>query len=206
MKHQKVTLETFIEQCATNGEVWKPVIDYENYYMISNMGNVLSIGHLNSYGQYYRRKYPILLRPNKPRNYYAVVLCKNKEHHLCLIHRLVAQAFIQNPQNLPQVNHKDGNKENNHVTNLEWVTAKENVLHSFNVLGRKPNKPNIGRYGSKNFNSKCVVVYNSKMQLIGEYGSAIEAAHATNKNKDMIRMICRGVRPQIYENKYFYKH
>ena len=204
-KLQIINSTDFKNQCEKNGEIWRPVVGYEGYYEISNIGRVLSVGYMSRYGNYFVRKYPILLQQYVPHLYKAVLLCKNGKRNIQLVHRLVATAFIDNVNNLPQVNHKDGNKYNNHVNNLEWVTAQENVIHSYVKLKRAPNKPNIGLFGGKNYNAKRVVVKNSKNEIIGEYDSAIEAAQETGKSKDMIRMICRGVRPQIYENHYYYK-
>jgi hypothetical protein len=75
--------------------------------------------------------------------YRMVVFNVNKKKIYRNVHRLVAQAFIPNPLNLPEVNHKDGNKLNNHVDNLEWVTTRENQLHVRDVLGSKSNKINM---------------------------------------------------------------
>jgi hypothetical protein len=68
--------------------------------------------------------------------YQKVTLRENKNTRHLYVHRLVAIAFIPNPDNLPQVNHKDGNPRNNHVDNLEWVTNQQNILHSINILKR----------------------------------------------------------------------
>lgn len=107
-------------------EKWKPVIGYEKEYEISDLGHV-------------RRLLPHKrTRPRKlvmgSRGYYELILCKNNKVKLCLVHRLVAEAFIANPDNLPMVNHIDGDKTNNSVSNLEWTTAKKNQLHSRRVL------------------------------------------------------------------------
>lgn len=107
-------------------EVWRPVAGYEGVYEVSNMGNVRRI--LGN-GKYRNRKLVY-----GSRNYYEVMLCMNNKRQLCLVHRLVARAFIPNPNNLPQVNHKDGDRGRNSIDNLEWVTAKENQLHSRRVL------------------------------------------------------------------------
>ena len=83
---------------------------------------------------------------DKASGYYKVQLWVNKKQKMCLVHRLIAQTFIPNPKNLPQINHKDGNKRNNNIDNLEWVTDKENKAHGYkngfynNLYGSKSHK------------------------------------------------------------------
>ena len=115
-------------------EIWKPIYGYEGYYEISNMGNVKTLKRKkyipknNSYGYIKERK----LKPWKDSNgYMNIDLCKNKKSTRYKVHRLVAETFIDNPENLPFVNHIDFNTSNNKVENLEWVTARGNVMHSF---------------------------------------------------------------------------
>lgn len=109
-------------------EVWKDVPGYEGY-QVSNQGNVRSLR--------YRGKNCIhLLSPGTDKKgYKRVVLSKNKKQTTFQIHRLVATAFIPNPQNLPQVNHKDKNTGNNRVDNLEWCSVKYNIDHAQGRLG-----------------------------------------------------------------------
>lgn len=107
-------------------EEWRDIIGYEGLYKISNLGNV------------YSYKYNRCLKPSGD-DYLHVSLSKNKKVRPHNIHRLVAQAFIPNPENKPQVNHIDGNKCNNKVGNLEWVTATENTIHAYNNLGKVAN-------------------------------------------------------------------
>lgn len=102
-------------------EIWKPVIGFEGIYEVSNLGNIASLN-------YRGRNKRGLLKP-KPHNggYYRITLCKEKQKYDFLVHRLVADAFTPNPDNFPQVNHIDENKQNNIVSNLEWCTAKYNM-------------------------------------------------------------------------------
>lgn len=100
-------------------EVWKDIEGYEGLYKVSNLGNIHSI-----------KSHYILKGSIDTMGYRIVNLSKNKTNKHFYIHRLVAKAFIPNPDNKPQVNHIDGNKLNNNITNLEWVTGKENIRHA----------------------------------------------------------------------------
>lgn len=102
-------------------EVWKDIKGYYGIYEVSNFGNVKSL-HSRNFGM-------ILNKIND--NYLYVNLFYKKKRLKIGIHRLVAIAFIPNPENKPQVNHIDGDKLNNNVSNLEWSTSKENIIHSY---------------------------------------------------------------------------
>ena len=107
-------------------EIWKDVTGYEGLYKVSNFGQVKSLKRLNSYGRTVPEKI-LKPHPNVKSGYLCVNLHKNNKQTMVFIHRLVATAFIPNPQNLPQVSHKDETRTNNAVDNLEWVTNKENA-------------------------------------------------------------------------------
>lgn len=105
-------------------EEWKTITGYNGQYFISNLGNVMSIKY----------KYPKLLKPRKDNyGYLRVALVSGTKIQECKIHRLVASEFIDNPSNKPTVNHKDGDKTNNKVSNLEWATNKEQMVHAKNI-------------------------------------------------------------------------
>lgn len=108
-------------------EQWKEVADYEGLYRVSNLGNIIrSKKYLNS------KDTP--LRPSVVSHYHRVTLCKNGVKRGFLVHRVVAQAFIGIPDGFV-VNHKNGNKTDNRVENLEVVTPTENERHKWDVLG-----------------------------------------------------------------------
>lgn len=104
-----------------SNEIWVPIEEYPNYY-ISNCGRVKS-----------RHNNILKLEQNE---YLAISLGKGENRKFNKIHKLVAKYFVPNPNNLPQINHKDENKYNNHHTNLEWCTQKENMDHSSKTRGR----------------------------------------------------------------------
>lgn len=114
-------------------EQWKDVVGYENYYEVSSLGRVRSKERIlphNINSGLYKKKPRILSLRVARRGYKIVWFCVDGVRKAYPVHRLVAIAFLPNPDNKPQVNHKDGNKLNNEVSNLEWVTAKENVDHA----------------------------------------------------------------------------
>ncbi len=114
-------------------EIWKPIVGYENLYEVSNIGRVRSLDRfvsakLNSVSH----KKGQLLKPRIDHKGYArVCLSKNGKGKHFRIHRLVALTFILNPNNLPQVNHKTGNKLQNNIENLEWITNLDNMRHAW---------------------------------------------------------------------------
>lgn len=125
-----------------NNEIWKDVIGFEQYYQISSFGRVKSKQRKIICGKAKFIKDEKILKnwKSKVHNndyYYYITFSVNAIHYKKSIHRLVAENFILNPLNLKEINHKDGNKQNNNVENLEWVTTKENQNHSWNVLKRK---------------------------------------------------------------------
>jgi len=115
-------------------EIWKDIIGFDTFYQVSNLGHVRSI--LVRRGSQARR-----LKPTgtgrRHSGYLAVTLSKNNKSVKLTVHRLVGTAFIPNPDNLPQINHKNGKKSDNRVTNLEWCSNSQNLLHAYRVLGRR---------------------------------------------------------------------
>ena len=110
-------------------EIWKDIEGYEGLYQVSNKGRVKSLKRKicsNSNNHKYNTLSEKLLKLSGGGKYIQVILCKDGKTSAKLVHRLVAQAFIPNPNNLPCVNHKDENKKNNDVRNLEWCTYKYN--------------------------------------------------------------------------------
>ena len=128
-------------------EIWKDIEGYEGMYQVSNMGRVRSVERTAWNGKGYRTVAERILKAgNSGLGYLVVTLCKEGENKNHLIHRLVAKAFLPNADNLPEVNHKDENKENNKAENLEWVTCSENINHGTRNkrMAEKLSKPIFG--------------------------------------------------------------
>jgi hypothetical protein len=108
-------------------EVWKEIKNFEGYYEISNLGNIRSLTRINTNGRCLKGR---LRKPYKGWDgHLRIRLSKGNKLTDCLVHRLVALAFIPNPNNLPQINHKDENPQNNCVDNLEWCTLLYNLKY-----------------------------------------------------------------------------
>ena len=139
-------------------EIWKDIKEYEGIYQISNYGRIKSLSRLieNSNNRITKEK---IRKATKDKDgYLCIVLSKDGTNKTCKVHRLVAQTFISNPLNKPTVNHKDGNKQNNKINNLEWMTDKEQMKHCKEVLGWKPSENRIKRRKVQRSDGK---IYNS---------------------------------------------
>lgn len=124
-----------------NVEIWRDVDGYENIYKVSNIGNIKSLNYKNT------KKEKLLKQCVDKGGYLRVTLSKNGKEKLKIVHRLIAKAFIPNPNNLPEVNHKDEDKTNNKINNLEWCDRLYNVNYG-TILQRKSENTK----GEKNHN------------------------------------------------------
>lgn len=118
-----------------NKEIWKSIKDYESIYEVSNHGRVRSLDRMElmKNGVTRRRRGKVLSAKRNNKDYIKVDLAKSGINKTNAIHRLVAIHFIKGYDESKQVNHIDGNKQNNHHSNLEWVTASENNKHAYKI-------------------------------------------------------------------------
>lgn len=158
-------------------EIWKDIPGYEGLYQVSNMGRVRSLDRVLIYSNGQRHSYKgVLLKPGRGKTGYLSV-CLGNHGREAGVHRLVAEVFIPNPENKSDVNHINGDKSDNRVKNLEWVSRKENMAHCKNVLKKQA--------GRKPVPVKCVET--------GEcYSSISEAAMATGASINHISTIING--------------
>ena len=157
-----------------NKEIWKDCKGYEGKYQVSSLGRVWSVK-----SQKIMKSFDI----NKKTGYQGInLIAKNGKKKREYIHRLVALAFLENPNNFPEVNHKDENPRNNALTNLEWCDRKYNV--NYGTRNKK--------VGEKN--GKKVRQYTCEGEMVAEYYSTFEAERQTNICNQNIAKVCRGER------------
>lgn len=180
-------------------EIWRDIAGYEGYYQVSNFGRVRSLDKMQNYNGSARLHKGKILKPNNDgRGYLIVDLSKNNRSVTKTIHRLVATAFLDNPNNLPQVNHKDEDKENNFVfvnkdgtvdlnkSNLEWCTVSYNVNYGNAAVER-----GLKQRNDRN-KSKLTAMYTLDGNLVDIYPSAREASRLTGIPKTLIYKCCKG--------------
>lgn len=185
---------------TNSNEIWKDIKGYEGFYQISNFGNVRSldrkIKYKNNYRLFYGRN---LIKIVDTKGYYFVNLKKNSHNEIKRIHRLVAEAFIENPNKFPCINHIDGNKQNNHIDNLEWCSYKHNINEAFRLgLNRYTHKENF-----KYENKKKIIQYDLNFNIVKKWESICEAARKTNISQSNISRCCNN--KQKTAKKYIWK-
>lgn len=175
-------------------EIWKDIEDYEGIYKVSNYGRVKRVGEYRN--QVTSWKSDRILTPgDNGRGYLFVQLSKNNHVKRMYIHRLVANAFVPNPDKKLTVNHIDGNKSNNHYLNLEWNTYSENNIHALEKLDRNmKNKAD----------SIPVLQYSIDGQFIKEYPSMREAERQTGIKA--IWQVCIGKKYRKTAGGYIWKY
>jgi hypothetical protein len=189
------SFQTSINPNKMQKEQWKPIKGYEDRYLISDHGRALVLPHSRPHPRYKNvlSRYGLkLLNPQSiSAKYLQISLCGDGTKKKMYIHRLVIDAFILNPENKPECNHKDGNKLNNHASNLEWCTTSENAIHAFKTGLCVPHM--LGKFGVNNHRSKAVYQIEDG-KIIAEFGSQGEAHRKTGIEQANISCVCNGGR------------
>lgn len=171
-------------------EKWKDVPGYEGLYQVSDFGRVKSLDRIDTENHFRKGQ---IMKQKYLRGYARVALRNGKHQKEYQVHRLVAIAFIPNPKNLPQVNHKDCNPGNNQVENLEWCDAKYNINY-----GDRNKKTAVRlRDRKRPYNWKAVNCFSLSGEFLKRYESVEKAAAETKAQANAISACCK-------KRKYYY--
>lgn len=168
-------------------EIWKDIEGYEGLYQVSNLGNVRSLdwGRRGFARNLYLKKHN--------RGYRHVELAKNGSKKSFTVHRLVAIAFLPNPNGYPEVNHKDEDKTNNAAKNLEWCTASQNVKHTMVLHPEKYREK-----GKSHSRTMRIVQFSKGGNVLRTWQNLVSIRHATGWNDWAIDECCKGNRKTAY--------
>ena len=187
-------------------EIWKDIKGYEGIYQVSSEGRVRSLDRVEDRGRNIKGK---ILKPSiNPYGYCVVGLFKNGTQKKNMVHRLVAEAFIPNPDNKPEIDHINTIKTDNNVflnedgsinyekTNLRWTTRKENINNPLTKTKMRINvcKPSKGKYGKKHHRSKPIIQYDKEGNFIKEWDCANDVERVLGISNKHIGSVCLGKR------------
>lgn len=175
-------------------EIWKDIEGFEGYFQISNLGRVKSVKRILINSSNIKRtiKEKILSPHMSSNGYWMISLNKNRVVVKTSIHRLIAMAFINNPESKPCVNHINGIKTDNRIDNLEFVTASENIQHAYDTGLIKASAK--AKFGKENPGSKKVYQFDKSGNLINTHFGVSEAGRNTNINFGHISQCALGKR------------
>ena len=183
-------------------EIWKPIKGYEGY-LISNYGRVKSVARYVKWDNSRRFVKEKIKSQHIQDGYPAVTLCKDRVSRSKLIHRLIAEAFIPNPDNKPHIDHINTIRTDNRVSNLRWVTAKENSNNPISLLKARNNnytnkdvrkRANETKRLKKSVNAPIrVYQFDKDGKFINEFDSYAEAYRQTGISAVTIRRVCNGL-------------
>lgn len=189
---------------GTNREIWKDIPGYEGYYQASNLGRIKSLVRIKKANSgTYMSKEIILKQATSRLGYKKVELCKNGTQKNWWVHRAVALAFLPNPNNWPDINHKDENPANNNVSNLEWCTEQYNMNYGTCIDRRKATfvrnksfvKANATKVRNQSRGAETPIYGVSKNgNTLLSYRSITEASRKTGISKGHIGECVRGIR------------
>lgn len=188
MINKKIEYYNNLSLVNIKGEIWKDAIGFEGRYMVSNLGRVKSLKRNGTV------KIDTIRKQTEDKYGYLKfnIIKENGTSGGILIHRLVAIAFIPNPENKPQVNHKKGIKTDNRATQLEWSTNSENQKHAFGIGLSKSNLQH--KSGKENHSSKSIYQISLDGKIVAEFYSATVASKITKINRQKISSCCTGKR------------
>lgn len=193
-------------------ERWRDVNGFEGLYQVSNKGRVKSVERLINYSDDRIYQYQSVIKKTSfNKGYVYVNLSKNSVSKSYKIHRLVAEAFIPNPDNKPQVEHIDTHRDNNYVWNLRWVTPKENQNNVLTIKhlseSQKGEKNKLyGKYGKEHHSSKPVLQYDLDGNFIREWECAMQIERELGINHSNVAACCRGRMKSCNKNRFKYKY
>lgn len=182
-------------------EIWKDIPGYDGYYQVSNLGRIKSLPRGKQWP--YRQTHNNIRKPRLATNgYFKINLSKGNIVKWFGVHRLVAMAFIPNPDNFPRINHKDENKLNNCVDNLEWCTYKYNANYGAGVSRQKESrKKNPNDVMTRKLvgikNRTPIKCWDKDGNFIGFFRSTTEAAERTGVDKSSVSGWCSGRRTKV---------
>jgi hypothetical protein len=204
MSWDKLTIEDL------TGEQWKPVLGFEDSYMVSNLGRIKSM-YRQSRKPGLKNNPSVMLRPKimkqniQPTGYRIVQLSKSGRVKGLPVHRIIAMAFIPNPDNKPFINHIDANPSNNDLSNLEWCTQSENIQHAYNIGTKVPPSGGPKKFGKDNHVSRPVLQYSLSGEFIREWECVSQIQTTHNFNRPNICKCCKGKINSAYGFVWKYK-
>ncbi len=178
-----------------DGEEWRPVVGYEGLYEISNLGRVKNLRKKRINDVWHTET---LMKPkNNKEIYHRVELSKSGNRKITGVHQLVAAAFINNPENKPNINHINGKRDDNRIENLEWCTQKENIQHAWDTGLSKARK------GGHHQSSKAIMIIDIIKNSVTSIGSLKAGAKYLGIGHSTI---CRYASGQVKNDRYTFEY